>query len=80
MREPKYGNRCEHAAWNQARYQNERTCPVRHLTGTPPGQLVARVQDGKTVLLCAKHAQDYSAPSVRKQRKPEVIAEQESLL
>lgn len=80
MRTPKYGDKCEHAQYDQKLGKNIRTCPVLHMTGKPPGQLVARVQDQWTILVCTAHAGHLEAPNVRKQRKPKVVAEQIDLV
>lgn len=76
MRTPKKGDKCEHAWWDPERYTNVRDCPVRHMDGKPPGQLVARVKDKRTILVCPKHAVDFMAPNVRKQKKRAEVAEQ----
>lgn len=80
MRTPKKGDKCEHAWWDPVRSTNVRDCPVRHMDGKPPGQLVARVKDKRTILVCLKHAVDFMAPNVRKQKKRAEVAEQVDLV
>lgn len=80
MRSPKYGDKCEHAEYDSKLGKNVRTCPVRHMAGKPPGQLVARVQNQWTILVCTAHSMHMEAPNVRKQRKLKVVAEQIDLV
>lgn len=80
MRTPKAGDKCEHAEYDSKLGKNVRTCPVLHMAGKPPGQLVARIQDRWTILVCSAHAMHLEAPNVRKQRKPKVVAEQIDLV
>jgi len=79
MRTPKKGDRCEHAEFSQKTYRRERTCEVRHLEGTPPGQLVpVKAQQG-VQLMCSKHAPLFGG-SARKQRPKKINVEQQVLL
>lgn len=56
MRNPKFGDRCEYAVFNQKTMRKKRVCEVRHLQGTPPGLLMPLKQDRETVLMCNQHA------------------------
>ena len=79
MREPKKGDRCEFARWDSKLSRNIRECSVRHMEGKPPGQLAVRLHDGKSVLVCFAHAMELG-PTVRKQRRAKVRAEQIDLV
>lgn len=78
-REPKAGDRCEHAQYNPTTYRRSRDCQVLHLQGKPPGQLVVRRDQGKSVLVCSKHAEKMEMASVRKQKPRKADAKQVSI-
>lgn len=78
-REPKAGDRCEHAQYNPLTYRRSRDCQVMHLQGKPPGQLIVRRDQGQSVLVCTKHAEGMALVSVRKQKPRKVDAKQASL-
>lgn len=79
MRTPKNGDRCEHVEWSSKTYKRERTCGVRHLQGTPPGQLIPVKMESGVALMCSKHAPAFGE-SVRKQRARKVSVEQQVLV
>lgn len=80
MRQPKKGDRCEFAVFSHVTYKRERPCNVRHLEGTPPGQLMPVRNNGQHTLLCSTHNQSYGSTAVRKQRPKKTDSAQESLI
>lgn len=79
MRTPKKGDRCEHAEFSHKTYKRERTCEVRHLEGTPPGQLVSVKMQSGTALMCSKRAPAFGE-TVRRQKPKKTDVAQEVLL
>lgn len=73
-REPKRGDRCEHAVTDRDTLRKSRDCDVRHLEGRPPGLLVVRLYEGKASLLCSRHCMQHEAPNVRRQKPRRVDA------